>query len=1136
MHFFLKNKTVYALMRLSVLQILLIGLLTAVAYARESDAQDLLKRNISLKAENVSLQKALSEIESRANVRFAYSRSMIPVDEKVSISALNEPLSTVLDRLLSPLQIEYKSTNEQIILKRNRRKTSFLSTPEILRDITPLPIQPKADITVSGKVTDEKNEALPGVSVVLKGSQRGTTTNAEGRYTLAVPNENATLVFSFVGYLPEEMVVGNRSTVDVLLKTDTKALAEVVVVGYGTQQKEDITGAISTISERQMKDAPVAQVGQLLQGKLSGVRIDQVSGRPGEGMNIKIRGAVSITAGADPLYVVDGMPISGNINTINPAEIESITVLKDAAASSLYGSRAANGVVLIQTKSAIPGKTQIDFDAYYGFEQIPKSRRLTMMNAQEYAQFQKEIAELNGRPVNAAFQNPEQYAGKGTDWYDAITRTAPIQSYNLTVNAGMKNFSTSVTGGYFSQEGVIVGTGYKRLSLRVNSIFTPGPKVRIGFNIAPNYATNTNFATDGGPYGSENIVSAALATTPLASPYNPDGSLTLTASDPATFGNPNWLRVAKEKVYEGKNLQLLANAFVEYKILKGLTAKTTVNVQTSNSNVFQFNPSTIGVMFTPPPRIPFGSDNSSRSYNWVNENSLMYQTDVNGHNIDALVDFTAQRFRGENTLVTASNYADDKIQAVSAAGRVVVTSGVQEWALLSYLARLNYNYKSKYLFTASVRRDGSSRFGPDNRWGNFPSASVGWIVSKEDFWKFKPVSFLKLRASYGTTGNFDIGNYTFRSTISPVYYGFNNGLFQGRATTNLGDNALGWERKKQLNVGADIYFLNDRIQLTYNYYSTKSSDLLFNVAVPQSSGFSNIQTNIGELKLWGHEIGINTYNINTSRFSWNTNFNISFDRNKTVSLSTQSTTALFHGISSYGFYSHRSQVGRPVGMFYGAVQDGVYVDQADFDRSPKYADSQVGTIKFRDLNGDGKITFPEDYTDIGNPWPDFIFGMTNTFTYGNFDGSLTLTGTYGNQILTHYENWTTNLDGVFNVLAEVKDRWKSPENPGAGKYGSVKQGTTYLERDRWHTRYIKDGSFLSFKNITLGYTLPLKAGSVVRRLRVYGSVQNAFVITRYPGPNPEVNTRNSASGSSPGIDENSYPVPRTVSFGVNVGF
>lgn len=1136
MHFFLKSKTAYLIMRLSVLQLLLIGFLTAVAYARESDAQDLLKKTISLKADNIPLQKALSEIENRAKVRFAYSRSLIPVDEKVSITAQNELLSTVLDRLLLPLQIEYRSTNDQIVLKRNRKKTTFLYPTEIIREINPVAIQPKVDLTVSGKVTDEKNEPLPGVSVVIKGAQRGTTTNADGQYTLTVPDENATLVFSFVGYLPHEVVVGKQSSVNVLLKTDTKALAEVVVVGYGTQQKEDITGAISTISEKQLKDAPVAQVGQMLQGKLSGVRIDQTSGRPGEGMNIKIRGAVSITAGADPLYVVDGMPISGNINTINPAEIESITVLKDAAASSLYGSRAANGVVLITTKTAIPGKTLIDFDAYYGFEEIPQSRRLTMMNAQEYAQFQKEIAAENGRPVNAVFQNPEQYAGKGTDWYDAITQRAAIQSYNLTVNAGMKNFSTSVTGGYFNQEGTIVGTGYQRLSLRVNSIFTPSDKVKIGFNLAPNYATNTNFATDGGPYGSENIVSAALATTPLASPYNPDGSLALTASDPATFGNPNWLRVAKEKVYRGKNLQLLSNAFVEYRILKGLMAKTTVNVQTGNTNVFQFNPSTIGVMFTPPPRIPFGSDNTGRSVNWVNENSLTYQTDINGHNIDALVDFTAQRFRGESTLVTASNYADDKIQAVSAAGRVVVSSGVQEWALLSYLARLNYNYRNKYLFTASVRRDGSSRFGPENRWGNFPSASVGWIVSKEDFWKIKPISFLKLRASYGVTGNFDIGNYTFRSTISPVFYAFNNTLFQGRATTNLGDNALGWERKKQFNIGADIYFLNDRFQLTYNYYLTRSSDLLFNVAVPQSSGFNNIQTNIGEMKLWGHEIGLNTYNISNNRFSWNTNFNISFDRNETVSLSTKETTALFHGILSYGFYSHRSQIGRPIGMFYGAVQDGVYVNQADLDNSPKYADSQVGTIKFRDLNGDGKITFPEDYTDIGNPWPKFIFGMTNTFSYGNFDGSLTLTGTYGNDILTHYENWTTNLDGVFNVLQEVKDRWKSPENPGAGKYGSTKQGTTYLERDRWHTRYIKDGSFLSVKNITVGYTLPLKNNGPIRRLRVYASSQNAFIFTKYPGPNPEVNTRNSASGSSPGIDENSYPVPRTVTVGVNIGF
>src|SRR5690606_37239010 len=467
---------------------------------------------------------------------------------------------------------------------------------------------------------------------------------------------------------------------------------------------------------------------------------DQVSGRPGEGMRITGRGAVSITAGAEPLYVIDGMPISGNINNINPAEIESISVLKDAAAAALYGSRAANGVVLIQTKTATPGKTQIDLESYYGFERIPESRKLKMMNAEQYAQFQKEIAELNGREVHPIFQNPSQYRGKGTDWYDVVTKTGAIQSHNLTVRAGVKNFSSSVTAGYFKQEGVVIGTGYERYSLRVNTIFTPTERLKIGFNIAPTFSLNNNFATDGNPYGSENIVSSALATTPLASPYNEDGTLALTAADPATFGNPNWLRVAKEKVYKNENLQLLSNLFAEYQITRQLKFRTAANTQIGHGNLYQFNPSTIGVLFTPPPRIPFGSENTSRSLNWLSESSLNYINQIGEHSLDALVNFTAQKYTGSNTVVNGTNFASDKIRVISAAGNVSVSSGVQEWALLSYLARLNYSYKGRYLLTASVRRDGSSRFGPNNRWGNFPSASVGWILSKESFWQVKPIS------------------------------------------------------------------------------------------------------------------------------------------------------------------------------------------------------------------------------------------------------------------------------------------------------------------------------------------------------------------------------------------------------------
>ncbi|MDF7817560.1 TonB-dependent receptor [Runella sp. MFBS21] len=1121
-------ETVIAMLKFSCFHILVAMVSFGISIAKDSNAQEILERPVSVEIISKDVQTALQFVEKSAKVKFSYEPALLPKGEKINLVVKNERLSAVLEKLLKPLRLVYTTSGKYIILTKET-KQSFL---EVERK--PEPEMWLFEKTITGTVSDERGQGLPGVSVLVKGTQQGTSTDANGKYKLILGDAPTTLVFSYVGYVSREALIENRTALDIQLLPDEKALTEVVVVGYGTQQKEDITGAIATASAKELRDPPVAQVAQMLQGKLVGVRIDQVSGRPGEGMNIKVRGSVSITAGANPLYVVDGMPITGDINTINPNEIESISVLKDAAASSLYGSRAGNGVVLIQTKKAKAGKTLIDFSSYYGFTQIPEARRLKMMNAEEYAQFQKEIAESNGRAVNPAFQNPAQYAGKGTDWYDVVTRTGAIQSHNLSISSGTKNFLTSVTGGYFKEEGVVVGTGFQRLSLRVNSLFTPSEKVKIGFNLAPNFASNTNFATDGGPYGTENIISGALATSPLASPYNADGSLALTASDPASFGNPNWLRVAQEKVYRNKTHSLLSNAYVEYEIIKGLKAKTTANVQLSNNNIFQFNPSTIGVLFTPPPRIPSGSDNTTNMYNWVNENSLTYQTEFEGHQIDALVDFTAQRFRSDNNVISGTNYPDDKIQAVSAAGRVVVTSNVQEWALLSYLARLNYNYKSKYLLTASVRRDGSSRFGPNNRWGNFPSVSVGWIVSKEPFWTLTPVSFLKLRASYGITGNFEIGNYSFRSTVGSVFYAFGNSMFQGRAANNLGDNNLGWERKKQFNIGADVYLLNDRFQITYNYYRTISSNLLYNVSVPVSSGFSSIQTNIGELKFWGHEIGINTTNIHNEHFSWNTSLNMSFDRNRVEKLSTEKTTAIYQGMSSYGFFSHISQIGSPVGLFYGAVWDGVYKNQEEFNTSPKYADSQVGTIKYKDLNGDGKITFPEDYTTIGTPWPKFIFGLTNQIHYGNFDLGLTITGNYGNQILSHYENWLTNLDGPFNVLAEVKDRWKSPSDPGVGKYGSVQQGTTYLERDRWSTRYLKDGSFVSFKNITVGYNIPLNSRTI-RNLRVYSSIQNAWVISKYPG-NPEVNTRNVSSGNSPGVDEGSYPVPRTISFGLNLGF
>ncbi len=997
---------------------------------------------------------------------------------------------------------------------------------------------------VTGKVTDSNEKAgLPGVNIIIKGTSSGTVTDSDGNYAMNIPNENTILVFSFIGYASTEVAVSGRSVVDVSLESDTQALQEVIVTGYAAQRSQDITGAIATVSMKNEPIMPVANIGQALQGKLAGVRVTQPSGRPGQGMTFQIRGAASLTAGADPLYVVDGMPITGDLGFINPNEIENITVLKDPAAASVYGSRASNGVVLINTKSGKPGKVQVDFNSYVGVEDVPQSRRLDMMDATEYAQFQKEIATTNGRPVNPVFQNPTQY-GKGTDWFNELTRSGVIQSYNVSLSSGTDKFKTSVTAGYFNQEGVIVGTSFNRFSVRLNTRYQATEKLSIGFNVAPTSTFNTNFNTDGWPYATENIISSALLTTPLASPYNPDGTLALTASDPATFGNPNWLRVAKNKVFEDKDFRLLSNAYLEYEIISGLTAKATINVQTGNRNIFQFNPSTNGVLFIPPPRVPSGSNSDSRFINWVNENTLSYQKKIgNDHAIDALIGFTSQKFRSDATTASGTNFPDDKIQTVNAARNVLVSSDIQEWSLLSQLARLNYTYKDKYLFSASIRRDGSSRFGPNNRYGSFPAVSAGWVISKESFWNFAPISFLKLRASYGITGNFNIGNYTHISSISTSFYPFGNSVSSGRGANNLGDQNLGWENNKQFNIGVDFNLFKDRVQVTYNYYTRNSTELLYNVPVPVSSGFSNIQTNIVELKFWGHEIGVNAEVLQRRKLKWNTNFNISFDRNRTEALATQNGF-LPSGIRLYIFDSHRTQVGQPIAQFYGAVHNGVYRDQADFNASPKDPSSVVGSVKFRDLNGDGKISFPEDMTFIGNPWPKFTFGWTNNLTYGNFNLSVTMAGSYGNQILAFHENWTTNLDGVFNVLDEVKNRWKSEAEPGDGKYGTVQAGSTFLERDRWNSRFIKDGSYLAFKNITLGYSIPLGGKGLLTRAQVYTSIQNAFIITSYKGPNPEVNTQTNGAtaanqtsfGLTPGVDENSYPIPRTISVGVNISF
>ncbi|MCF0040969.1 SusC/RagA family TonB-linked outer membrane protein [Dyadobacter fanqingshengii] len=1014
------------------------------------------------------------------------------------------------------------------------------------------------DKTIKGKVSDEAGEKVPGVSIVLKGSTTGTVTDAEGTYTINVPDAGGTLIFSSVGFLSQEVPIGSSENIDVKLATDSKALTEVVVVGYGSQLKREITGAVQTVSAADIKDVPVSQITQKLQGRLAGVQINQTTGKPGQGMSVRVRGQVSVSAGSDPLYVIDGFPITGNIAALNPDEIEDISVLKDAASTSLYGSRAANGVVLITTKRGKPGETNVGFTAYYGIQNVPEKGRVKMLNAQEFAQFKKELYEDENKPVPVQFQNPSEYADKDNDWYDAVLRSAPIQSYNLTISSNKDKLKTSLVAGIFNQKGVVINNDYKRYSLRMNSEYDLSDKIQIGFNIAPQYIYDNTPRTDGDR--GTGILFNALHTWPVMPIRDANGELTKSNKFPEGTGNifeyPNWVRAAQELINENKNTKLLGNTYLVYSPIKGLKLRTTLNIEYENNRFFFFNPSTatsnINVAI---PTTAVSTRQSLENVGWLNENTAVYNRSFGDHNFELLAGFTQQRYRQDFTSITADTYTDDRLPTVQGAiniNRGGTQTGANEWALTSYLSRLSYNYKGKYLFTAAVRADGSSRFGTDNLWGTFPSASAGWVISDEEFLKnVRQVSFAKIRGSFGVIGNNNIGNYTqyalVNNTTNAVFGGT---VATGAVVTSLANRNLGWETTKQFDLGLDLGLFNDRIQFIYDYYTKRTTNLLYAVQVPQESGFPFYNDNIGAIKLWGHEFSLTTRNLD-GKLKWTTNANISFNRNKVVELAP--------GIDRvYGSF-HITQVGQPFGQFYGMVKEGFYTSAEDLANNPVIPGrSAIGTIKLKDVNGDGKITYggdADDRTIIGNPFPKFTYGIVNDLKYGNWDFSIAGSGSYGNELWVRHLYSTANLDGVFNMVAGVKDRFRVKNttvngigvattviSQGDGMYGATNNGGNFtgIERDWNSSHFVADASYFTIKNITIGYNIG-KVNKFFKSARVYGSIQQVYVFTKYwGGPNPETSAQGDGNGNggnlSQGVDFSNYPVPRTWTLGVNFNF
>ncbi|WP_245843526.1 SusC/RagA family TonB-linked outer membrane protein [Niastella vici] len=1024
-----------------------------------------------------------------------------------------------------------------------RRFTLRWVLPLLIHFLLVLPAQAQEKKPIKGLVEDEQGGALEGVTIDMKSEsadiKRSAVTDKKGVFTFENPGVKGTYVFTFshVGYVTQVVRKENldpqkEEAIYVSMKSSTANL-EVVVVSYGKQRKQEVTGSIVQQDASDMKDMPVGQFAQQLQGKVAGVQVGQNSGTPGRGMEFRIRGAASLSTDNQPLFVIDGIPITGSINNINPSEIETFTVLKDASASSLYGSRAANGVILITTKHAKSGDAKVEFTTYYGSQVIPQKGRPRMMNAREWAEFQNEYYEDRVKyegytgSLAAEYKNPERY-GEGTNWFNALTRKAPIQNYDLLVSSATGKSASTIMAGYQEQQGVVLNTGTKLFSFRFNQDFTlVNNKLKMGFSLAPSYRIdhNNRLTTEGVGGLIEKIVEAS----PLIAPIDSNGNMPLYVHSAGMVSNVNPYAQLTQVKDDYKTTRILANAYANYELLSGLFIKGNLALDKGAETRNYYSPTTISTTAT-----ATGTSSSVDNYSWTAEAMVNYtKTLFHDHHIELLAGYSAQKFSQESNGVTGTNFPGDDVEYLSAATSITTgASNTTAYSLLSAIGRLNYNYRGRYFLSGAVRRDGSSRFGANTKWGDFPSVSAGWIISNESFMENIPdVSFMKVRASYGITGNNNIGNYTSIAHITNSNYVFNGVLVPGATITTLQNPILRWERNKQWDLGFDVTLFHNRVSFTYDYYHKISDGLIQNRPIPRASGYTSVSSNVGVLEFWGHEFTLSGAVLN-GPVKWNASFNISFDRNK---IKTLLAPGYFRRNNTITSDYYRNQEGHVLGEFYGFVFDGLYKDQADLDNSPKYGSaSAIGTIKMKDVVPD-KVINESDRTFIGNPNPDFLFGFSNQVSYKNFDLSVTMAGSYGGKILNP-SKWAylTNLDGARGLLAAVKDRWRSIDNPGSGIYPRTLTGTTALGRSV-NSQWVEDGSYLAVKNITLGYTMPLKNNLALKNLRVFGSIQHALIWTKYTGINPEVSL-NGLNGTSIGIDENSYPVPRVFAIGLSASF
>lgn len=1141
------------LMKCSIPPFFLLLLATTFSVALDSRAQEFLNQRLTVDFRNQELEQVLTTLEKNARVSFLYSAELIGADRRVNRSFRNTRFGDVLDAILNPLLIQYEVAGTQIILKPTGVPAPTGMAPPDLLPKASMRTEP-ADRPVRGQVTGENGEGLPGVNIVIKGTQRGITTDGNGNFQLTLPDGPATLVFSFVGYLTREVTVGTGQTqVTVQLVPDNRALNEVVVVGYGTQQRRDVTGAISTVSARDIEKLPVASPEQALQGRAAGVQVVNNSGAPGGSVQIRIRGTGSIFGGNDPLYVVDGVPLNNTLNgtaaggndlanglaSLNPADIESMEILKDASASAIYGARAANGVVLITTKRGRTGKTRVSLNTFTGLQNF--NNFYPLLNSQQFAELVNEGLTYTNRPPR--FLTPPTI---NTDWQREIFRTAPIHSVNASVTGGDEKTQFLISAGYFDQQGVVINSGFNRGSFRVNIDHQLARKVKVGVSLTGSSARTNRQRNSGGADVQDqgnvafgpNIISSALVASPAFPVYNADGSF---GRDTLTGGN-NPVQLALNSRLLGRDLRFIGNVYLEWDILKGLKFRTNIGGDFSAFNEDFF--------FPPDPNAgrPGGtaiySNNTSRSF--LNENYLSYTTRVaEVHSFDALLGTSLQNNNSSFLTAQGGNFTNPLVSTLNGASlfNVVPFNDVQGWGIVSYFGRVNYGFRDKFLLTANARIDGSSRFGPERQYGFFPSGSVGYRLSEEPFIKrISWINDLKLRASIGVTGNQEIPNSQWRGTFA-LGGGDNNYLGRlGGSAARLANPSLSWESNLQTDLGLDVSLFSNRLELTADWFNRESRDMLLSVGLPLSSGFGSVFGNVGRMRNRGFELAINSRNT-TGKLKWSTNFNIAFIQNRVLALSD--SLPIRAGANTF-------QTGS--GMFFSV-----------FDVEPN-VDPNTGLVVRRNINddrgGDGQPTFDDrDLINAGSPLPVHFGGITNTFTYGNFDLSVFFQWSYGNKIYNATRSILEGLSfngtvGSFNNSStEALQRWRQVGDLTDQHRVSYDAPATRANLGYPSTRYVEDGSYLRLKNLNFGYTLPTRLASRLgmASVRIYATANNLLTFTRYQGYDPEVSANFGGSTQAQqstggglgarlnnnlliGVDNASFPQTRTFLLGLNLNF